>query len=152
MARIEASGLVPVGRETVFAFLAELGNHWRLADRWIEVVSLDGDSGGVVRMRGPLGLRRTARTRVLAARPPESLEGEAVLGATRARVCWRLEPDGAGTRVTLSAEVLESGRLDRVLLAAGGRLWMRRRLGATLRRLSLGAAARGSSALSAAPA
>jgi hypothetical protein len=130
---IAASGLVPAEREEVFAFLAELGNHWLVADRWIEVVSLDADGdGGRVRVRGPLGLRRTARTRVEVVDPPAALEGTAVLGGTVARVRWELRPRGGATRVRLEARVERATALDRLLLAAGGRAWMRRRLAATV--------------------
>src|SRR5205823_4346029 len=88
-APIAAHGLVPIRREAAFAFLAELDNHWLVADRWIEVVCLDGErEGGRVRIRGPLGLRRTARTQVLTAQPPARLEGRATLGRTEARVRW----------------------------------------------------------------
>ena len=50
---IEADGLIPAGREAVFAFLADLANHWDLADRWVEVVSLTPahDGGRVIGAR-----------------------------------------------------------------------------------------------------
>src|SRR5919109_3010214 len=38
---IEARGVVEAPRDAVFEFLASLENHWRLADRWIEVLSLE---------------------------------------------------------------------------------------------------------------
>jgi Polyketide cyclase / dehydrase and lipid transport len=136
-AHISASGLVPAGREAVFAFLSRLDNHWRVADRWIDVVSLDGGStGGRVRVRGPLGLRRTARTRVLVARPPECMEGSADLGRTRGRVRWTLRDAPGGTLVRLEAWVERAGPADRLLLALGGRAWLRRRFAATVRGLA----------------
>jgi Polyketide cyclase / dehydrase and lipid transport len=128
---------VPAGREAVFAYLAQLSNHWRVADRWIDVISLDGDGdGGRVRVRGPLGLRRTARTRVLVARPGELLEGGAELGRTRGRVRWSLRTAPGGTAVRLEAWVERAGPADRLLLALGGRAWLRRRFAATVRRLA----------------
>jgi hypothetical protein len=131
---VAADGLVPAGREAVFGFLARLDGHWRLADRWIEVLDLDADGlGGRVRMRGPLGLSRTAVTRVVRTVPPERIEGTAALGRTLGAVAWTLAADGPGaTRVRLEASVLRARALDRLLLAAGGRLWLRRRLAATL--------------------
>jgi hypothetical protein len=132
---IAATVVVPARREEVFAFLARLENHWLVADRWISVVRLDGD-GGRVRIRGPLGLRRTARTRVLRAAPPQALEGSATLGSTVARVRWELRDRGEDTLVRLEAAVESTGAVDRLLLAAGGRRWLRRRFGATVRALA----------------
>jgi hypothetical protein len=74
-------------------------------------------------------------TMLLEARAPESVFGEARIGGTRAQIRWLLEPDGAGTVVTLRADVLEAGPLDRALLALGGRRWMEGRFAATLKRL-----------------
>jgi hypothetical protein len=140
---IEADGLVPAGREAVFAFLADLANHWDLADRWVEVVSITpAHDGGRVAVRGPLGLRRTVDTRVDEIAPPERLEGTARLGRTCAVVRWELRPDPRGTRVHLVATVLAAGALDRLLLAAGGRAWLRRRFTMTLSRLAQRVAAR----------
>ena len=56
-------------------------------------------------------------------------------GATRAAISWVLAPADGGTRVTLRADLLEAGPLDRLLLGLGGRLWMARRFAATLQRL-----------------
>src|ERR687886_2567570 len=96
-ADIEAAALVPAPAEDVFAFLSDLRNHWRLADRFVEVVTLEASDGvhadgGQVRVRGPLGLRRTATTRVVAAREPRLMIGTAELsgGGTRARVSWTI--------------------------------------------------------------
>src|SRR4051794_36189725 len=134
---ISADGLVPAGREVVFAFLADLANHWDLADRWVEVVSLTPDhDGGRVRIRGPLGISRTVDTLVDQVQAPARLAGTASLGRTRAQVRWELRPDPAGTRVRLSASVLEAGPLDRLVLAAGGRTWLRHRFTVTLARLA----------------
>jgi uncharacterized protein YndB with AHSA1/START domain len=134
---IEADGLVPAAREAVFAFLADLGNHWDLADRWVEVVSLTPEhDGGRVSLRGPLGLRRTVDTRVNEVEPPARIEGTARLGRTQAVVRWELQSEPRGTRVHLVATVIAVGPLDRLLLAAGGRAWLRRRFTVTLSRLA----------------
>jgi hypothetical protein len=144
---IEADGLVPAGRDAVYAFLADLANHWDLADRWVEVVSLTpAHDGGRVTVRGPLGLRRTVDTRVDEVEPPGRIEGTARLGRTRAVVRWELRPEPRGTRVHLVATVLAAGPLDRLLLAAGGRAWLRRRFTVTLSRLAQTLAARQSEA------
>jgi uncharacterized protein YndB with AHSA1/START domain len=139
---IEAKAVVPAQREEVFAYLADFRNHCRVLDRWIDVLGLERPagaeadapaSGGRVRMRGPLGLSRTARTRVVAADPPQRLAGTAEVGArTLARVSWTLEPAADSTAVTLAAEVERVGALDSVLLLLGGAAWMRRRFQAVL--------------------
>jgi hypothetical protein len=121
--------------QAVYALLSDLGEHWRLADPWVDPVEL-GPDGGVVRLTGPLGISRTVRTRVVHTEAPVLLAGEAALGATRAAVRWRLVADGEGTRVELRADVLEAGFADRLLLALGGRRWLRGRFRATLRRLA----------------
>ena len=85
----------------VFAYLADLEQHWQLADRFIEVRELERPPGGgparggVVRMRGPLGIRRAARTRVVEAEPPTRLAGSAAVGSgTIARSELDALPDG----------------------------------------------------------
>src|SRR4051812_21229754 len=133
---IEATGIVPGPPEEVFDFLSDLANHWRLVDRFVEVLSLDGDSA-VVRLRGPLGVRRTVHTHVTAERSPRLIIGVAELpSGTRARVSWTLAGRMGQTRVRLAAEVEHAGPLDRLLLALGGRVWMRRRFSFGLERLA----------------
>ena len=120
---------------TVFNFLERLENHWALAGRWVEPLSID-DSAGEICIHGPLGLRRTARTTVIDATPNSVLHGTAELsGGTSANVAWELDEDPNGTRVRLSAEVVRAAPLDRVLLALGGARWMRGRFAAILARL-----------------
>ena len=138
---IRADGLVPAGREEVFAFLADLENHWLITDRFVRVVSLDGNAGartgGQVRIRGPLGLGRTARIRLEAARPPDELVGSVRIGdRTRAEVRWALEDLGDGTSVALASRLLTASPVDRALWAAGGRGGMRRRLQRAVRGLA----------------
>jgi uncharacterized protein YndB with AHSA1/START domain len=137
-AEIEATALVTAAPEDVFEFLSDLSNHWRLVDRLVEVVSLDGEppNRAVVRLRGPLGLRRTVQTRVTASRSPRLLIGLAEMGETRARVSWTLAGRLGQTRVRLAAEVENATPLDRLLLALGGRAWLRRRFAFGLERLA----------------
>jgi hypothetical protein len=140
---IAASGRVPAPPEVAFAMLADLADHWRLIDRWTEIEDVAPDGrAATVRLRGPLGLRRTARTRVLLSRAPHALEGEARVGRrTVGRVRWSLSRDGAATLVVLSADVAHASRLDRALLALGGRRWLRARFADALGRLAVEARA-----------
>src|SRR5437762_1525391 len=99
---IEAVGLVHAPPEDVFEFLSDLANHWRLLDRHVEVLEIDGTppDRAIVRLRGPIGVRRTVRTRVTAARNPRLIIGIAELGGgTRARVSWTLAGRLGETRV-----------------------------------------------------
>ncbi len=128
--------------DKLFAYLADLEQHRQLADRFIEVVSLgrtaDGGParGGVVRMRGPLGIRRAAHTHVVEEERPARLSGRAEVGSgTVARVSWMLHPAGDGTRVRLTATVERASLVDRALLALGGRRWLERRFSAILETL-----------------
>jgi Polyketide cyclase / dehydrase and lipid transport len=133
---IEAVALVPAAPEDVFAFLSELANHWLLLDSHVDVVEVEGDRA-VVRLRGPLGVRRTVRTRVTVAREPRLIIGIAELGQhTRARVSWTLAGRLGDTRVRLAAEVEHADLLDRTVLALGGRRWLERRFAYGLERLA----------------
>ena len=142
---IAAEALVPAPAEEVFGYLSDLGNHWQLADRFVEVLSLerpegaseaDPATGGRVRIRGPFGLHRTAATRVAAMDAPREMTGSAHVGrATTAEVRWTLTPSDNQTGVRLEARVLAAGVLDRLLLNLGGRAWLRRRFAGVLERL-----------------
>ena len=132
---IAAEAVVQATPEAVFRFLSDLSNHWRLAGRWIDVVEI-GDDGGRVRIKGPLGIRRTASTRVDDAQPEHRMSGTAELsGGTVAHVRWEMNEDARGTLVRLSAEVERASPADRVLLALGGRAWMHRHFRQILARL-----------------
>jgi hypothetical protein len=138
-ADIEAAALIPAPPEHVFDFLADLDNHWRLTGRYIKLDRARPPEGGVVVvLRGPLGIRRCVTTRLTVTRRPRLLIGTAELGEeTRARVSWTLAGRlGRETRVRLAAEIERTDPLDRLLLAAGGRAWLRRRFEATLRHLA----------------
>ena len=136
---IEARALVPAAPEEVFAFLSDLANHWRLLDTHVDVLELDGSAppSAVVRLRGPLGVRRTVHTRVTAAREPRLIIGVAELGSgTRALVSWTLGARLGETRVRLAAEVEHASAFDRLVLALGGRVWLERRFAYGLERLA----------------
>jgi Polyketide cyclase / dehydrase and lipid transport len=138
---IRASRLVEAPQDELFDFLANLDNHWRLADRFIDVLALERDAdgradGGRVRMRGPLCVRREAATQVLAADPPQQMLGMAEVGRrTRGFVRWKLRGEEDGTHVRLEATIDRVGWLDWVLLVLGGRAWLERRFDALLGRL-----------------
>jgi uncharacterized protein YndB with AHSA1/START domain len=141
-AEIEATAVVPASPEEVFEFLSDLSNHWTLVDRYVEVISLSGEPGrppteGVVRLRGPLGVHRTVRTRVTAARSPRLIIGMAELGGgTQARVSWTLAARRGQTGVRLAAQLEAATRFDRMLLRLGGRTWLRKRFEFGLERLA----------------
>lgn len=125
---VNASHLIPVRPDQVFEFLSDLENHWQLADGAISVVHVEPGDGGRVRMRGPLGVHRTAVTSLDHVDPPRQIAGTARVGSrTHAQVTWTLEPDGTGTNVTLSARVEDASPLDRLLLIVGGRTWLESR-------------------------
>lgn len=123
---IEAIRRVSHPPDRVFEFLSDLRNHWRLEERAFRLEEA-GESSGVIELRGPLGISRKVRTRVLEAERPSRLTGRADLrGGTVGLVAWEIRPDGSGARVRLSAEVAEASVVDRVLLALGGEAWLRR--------------------------
>jgi uncharacterized protein YndB with AHSA1/START domain len=136
---IEAVALVPAAPEDVFAFLSDLANHWGLLDTHVDVLELDGSppDRAVVRLRGPLGVRRTVHTHVTAAREPRLILGIAELGdGTRAMVSWTFAARLGKTRVRLAAEIERATRFDRLLLALGGRAWLEHRFAYGLERLA----------------
>jgi hypothetical protein len=138
---IQAAGAVAAPAASVFDHLADLRTHWQLTDGRVRLLDGgDGDParGGRVRMRGPLGVGREARTEVIVAERPRLLEGRATIGPrTEARIRWRLEPCGeAATLVELSAAVTSIGAFDRALLALGGRIWLERLFSRAIGRLA----------------
>ncbi|HEY3005214.1 MAG TPA: SRPBCC family protein [Kribbellaceae bacterium] len=138
---LTASAVVRGRADSVFAFLADLDNHLLFHDRHIRIVELAGEPGqrhgGRVRLRGPLGLRRFAHTQVTHRQPPHLMTGLARIGErTVAHVRWALHPDGEHTRIELSTTITSAGLVDRALLALGGKLWLRRRICATLATLA----------------
>ena len=130
MATVSARRIVEHEPEHIYGFLAELDNHWRLSDRYFRLEELRADRRGArISIRTPCGLRRTAWTTVTTAVAPRRFGGMAVSrGGSRARVCWTIKPSESGALVALEAAVWPAGPVDRVLLALGGRWWLRRRL------------------------
>lgn len=121
----------------VFAFLADLRNHWRLAGAWIDVVALTPPagpaSGATVRLRGPLRMVLAVRTTVDEVAAPNTIRGRGSSGRSRADVRWRLDAAGDDrTRVAVEVRLLRATLVHRALWAAGGRTWLARRLAATV--------------------
>jgi len=159
---IAATREIPAPRETIFGFLASLENHAALGRASVELLSLECRAGraseAVVRLRGPLAIRRTASTAITGTGAPESISGRAWIGPrTRAYVSWQIESTPHGRTVSVSAIVETAGLRDRLLLAFGGRWWLRRRFASALSCLSHRSApapafvSGGDSALSAVP-
>src|SRR3712207_3455746 len=106
MARIAAERAIPHPPDRVFEFLADLRNHWKLQEEWVEVDEVEDAAGGVIRLKGPLGTSRKVRTRVLEAERPRRVAGRADLrGGTVGLVAWQIEPATGGSRGLLAAEV-----------------------------------------------
>jgi hypothetical protein len=138
---LAATREIPAPRETIFGFLASLENHAALGRGSVELLSLECRAGGtseaVVRLRGPLAIRRTASTAITGTRAPESISGRARIGPrTRAFVSWRIESTPHGSTVSVGATVETAGLRDRLLLAFGGRWWLGRRFASALSCLS----------------
>jgi hypothetical protein len=95
------------------------------------------EDGGRVRVRGPLGLSRVARTSVEGTERPRLLTGTADIGRkTHAAVRWEiapLVPDSSHVRFV--AHVERASKLDRAVLALGGRWWLKRIVERALQRL-----------------
>src|SRR5215213_4304047 len=148
-APIIASRAIPVSPAEVFDYLEDLANHVSLAPRSAHVLSFGpGPSGlghAVVRLSGPLGLRRTAVTEIIRADDPGLIVGRARIGRlTQACVIWRIAGAPEGSFVSLSAAIEAAGPLDALVLRLGGRRWIARRFAAALEVLGdqLGAARR----------
>jgi uncharacterized protein YndB with AHSA1/START domain len=139
---IRASGQVAAPIEAVFRELSDLDAHRELAAPHIEIVDLHGPpgarTGGVVRLNGPLGVQKTARTAVRSATFPHELSGKAWDGdGSSGTLTWRLAPDDERTLVTAELTVRAGSARDALLLAAGGRAWLRRCLTTAIGRLAL---------------
>jgi carbon monoxide dehydrogenase subunit G len=138
---IVASRHIDASADQILRFLGDLENHARLAPGSVELLSLDRRPGSgaraLVRLRGPLGIERTATTELVATQVPNSIAGRASVGrGTLVSVVWGVHPDGAGSAVTLCATLGATRPLDALLLRLGGRRWLARRFAAALDNLS----------------
>jgi uncharacterized protein YndB with AHSA1/START domain len=129
---VHATRTIAAPPEAIFAFLADPDRHWQLLGRRLEPLRAYDGERSRVRLRGPLGIRRTLSIRLSDERPPHELVGrvEAGGGATVGTVRWLVRPaaGGAGSAVELSARTEVAGWLDRLLLLAGGAVWLRQSL------------------------
>jgi hypothetical protein len=138
--RIEAGRRLSAPPDVVLKFLADLDNHALLAPGSVRVLSHDRQRGlntrALVRLRGPLAIRRTASTELLRM-TESSIIGRAKIGDTTvASVVWRIQTVHGGSFVTLCATVDAASPLDALLLRFGARRWLARRFAAALERLS----------------
>ena len=123
------------------SFLSDLSNHVLLAPDSVEVLSLDrrpsGGEHAIVRLRGPLGIRRTASTELAPPVKANTISGWARIGRrTLASVSWTIRGDGDGARVALRATVESAARFDALALRLGGRRWLAGHFAAALDRLA----------------
>lgn len=131
-----------VGAEVgeVFALLSDLARHWPLlgGDLLDARILDDGGAGSAeLRLRGPLpGISRKVTTRVTHVTHERAFGGEALAGASSARIDWRLDPvvADASTQVIFTVDITPVGRRDRLLMRAA-RGWLDRRCEAVLDRL-----------------
>jgi Polyketide cyclase / dehydrase and lipid transport len=139
---IVASSRVAAPPDAVFRFLDRLENHARLAPGSVQMLYLhpgpDGGAHALVRLNGPRGVQRTARTDLL--RTPTGsnyVAGRATIGTrTEACVTWTIEGGNPGSVVTLWVNVLSTDLRDRLLLRLGGRRWLKGHFQGALERLS----------------
>ena len=114
----------------VVRFLDDLENHARLAPGSVEVLSLDrgkdAAARAVVRLRGPLGIRRTAQTELLPIpRGSRSIHGRARNRQPHVRNDRTITASGGGSSdVTLCARVEHAAPFDRLLLRVGAARWL----------------------------
>jgi hypothetical protein len=137
---IAARTTIAAEASDIFGLLGDLDRHRDLTDQGMRILSLQGPrgrrTGGLVELRGPVGLTRLARTRVQGAEPHSRLWGTAeTIDGARASLEWRVRPESDRTDVEVRLDVRAGGWKDRTLLHLGGRAWLRARLHAALDRL-----------------
>jgi hypothetical protein len=128
VATVTASAPVHAPVDVVYDFLERLPNHALITGRRLRLEDVSPDGRGArIALRGPLGIRRTARTSVTRLLRPGGFGGTAAVGRhTVAQVHWVIDQAGTGSLVTLTATILRAGAVDRMLLALGGRRWLGR--------------------------
>ncbi|MBB4662992.1 SRPBCC family protein [Conexibacter arvalis] len=136
---VHARRTIAAPPERIFAFLEAIDRHWELLGRRLEPLRGYDGRRSRARLRGPLGIRRTLWIELSELRAPQSLTGrvEAGGGRTVGTVRWDVRPVAASTATTvvLTARTDVAGPLDRLLLLAGGRRWLRQSLELVLARL-----------------
>lgn len=134
---VTATRAIAASPERVFAFLERFDRHWELLGSRLEPLRAYDGRRSQARLHGPLGIRRTLWIELAELSPPRELCGrvEAGRGRTVGTVRWVVDPADGGTRVELTARTDVAGPLDRLLLLAGGRRWLRQSLELVLARL-----------------
>jgi hypothetical protein len=123
-------------------FLQRLENHARLASRSAEMLYLhrgpDGGAHALVRLTGPLGIERTARTDLRRTAAGSSyVAGRAAIGAsTKVYATWTIDRCVDGCIVTVSLNVISADLRDRLLLRLGAHRWLTGRLKSALEQLT----------------
>lgn len=137
---IRVTGSTPAPADAVFRRLRDLDAHRDLAAPHIEILDLRGPrgarTGGVVQLNGPLGVQVRACTTLRATLAAREITGTARTdhGST-GTLTWRLEAGGDETVVTADLTARARSARDALLLAIGGRWWLRRRLATAIDRL-----------------
>ena len=121
----------------VFAFLADLHNHWRLAGPWIEVVAVTATDAradrATIRLRGPLGMVFPVATQIDEVREPHTIKGRGACGGSHGQVIWSLaDAESGSTRVSVDVRLQRAAVHHRAIWLAGGRAWLARRLAQTV--------------------
>ncbi len=129
---------VAAGAEALSAYLANLDNHWDLCGDLVEIRALGGPREARIAadllLKGPLGIRRAARTRLLGA-SERKVWGRAQLhDGTQARITWRFAPRRGTTEVSLELDLRDARLFDRWLFALA-RPWIATQLTRALGRL-----------------
>lgn len=135
---VTATRVIAAPPEQIFAFLERFDRHWELLGRHLEPLRAYDGRRSQARLHGPLGVRRTLWIELAELDPPRELTGRVEAGRrgrTVGTVRWVVAPAGASATVTLTARTDVAGPLDRLLLLAGGRRWLRRSLELVLERL-----------------
>jgi hypothetical protein len=135
---ISTAATIAAPPEQVFTFLRSLDRHWGLIGGRAEPLRADSDGAGyLLRLRGPLGIRRTVQTHITTLQEPVLLVGRIEAGRrTRATLSWAVRGRGQSSRVVLAAQIDSIGPIDRALLYVGGHWWVRRTLRVALRGLA----------------
>jgi hypothetical protein len=128
VATVTATAPVSAPARAVYDFLERLPNHALITGSGLRLEGVTADGRGArIALRGPLGIRRTARTCVTRLHRPRHFGGTAQVGRrTVAYVHWTIDHAETGSRVTLTATILRAGPLDRLLLTLGGIRWLTR--------------------------
>jgi uncharacterized protein YndB with AHSA1/START domain len=138
---LTADAVVGAPPSQIYPLLCDLDQHRHLTDDGMRILRLEGEegrrTGGLVELRGPMGIKRLVRTSVSGAEPGKRLWGTALTEqGAKAHVDWRLQPrHGERTTVEVRIEVQAARWPERLLLALGGRTWLRARMRAALRRM-----------------